>query len=159
MKFRLGFVSNSSSTTYIITFPKDMKEEEIREAKLKLTKPAVKGLFDYFENFYSEEYLQEFLDELTIVSETPKEIVYDILIPPFPTYKNFYKFVEYMKAIYGFDDTYLIRGFSSVFKNYIVGVFSVSNEDENPICQMLYFDDFTGIILHPRLKVSSKYRS
>lgn len=54
MKVRLGFISNSSSSTYIISFPKKLSEREIREAKLVVENPPAETLAKatgYYDSF------------------------------------------------------------------------------------------------------------
>ncbi len=157
MKFRLGFISNSSSCSFIVAFPKGIKEEVICRAELRIENPPTKKLaiatgFPYNDYWYKR--LEEFIKDLKVISQTDTETVYEIDIP-FYIFRTYDDFIERMGYWYR-DDEYVEERFSH-YKNYFkrndLGALDVDNESEDTLDVLIYFLGFKrNIILHPRLR-------
>lgn len=157
MKIRLGFISNSSSSSYIIAFPKGIKRDVICKAKLKIDNPPARKLAEatgYASDEYWCEQLEELVKDLKIESQTDKETVFEINIPfeIIHTYDEFKRVVGYWYDEEGFEERY--GKFKQHFKNYDFGHLGVSNESGDTLLELIYFLGFRWHIkLHPMLQI------
>lgn len=150
----MGFVSNSSSSSFIMAFPKGIERDVICKAKLKLKKPAALNLaratgYDHLD--YWIEYMEEFIKEQKVLKETETDIVYEVHIPfdIFRTYEDFIKEVDYWTDGHG--EEYYGKH-KKLFKNYDFCTLETSNESGDPLNEIIYFIGLNDpIVTHPML--------
>ena len=90
MKLRSGFISNSSSCSFIISFPKNFPKQ-ISQAKLEIANPPIDNLQKLIG--LEKETIEKFLSSLTIDFTDEKITMYNISIP-FYTIIDFNHFIS-----------------------------------------------------------------
>ncbi len=160
MKIRLGFISNSSTSSYLLAFPKGMKDDEIRKAKLRISNPPGEKLAEETGYAHSENFKQAIIDyvkELKIVKQTEYETVFEVYIPIeiLRTSEEFRSVVGYDHSEKEFEDEF---GHYS-FKNRDYGYLEVSNESGNILNELIYFLGFSEMYfeIHPKIEAWSLY--
>lgn len=149
MKFRLGFISNSSSSSYIVTFPKGVEKNIICKANLRLSNPPAVTLTEASRYEDLRELIEGFLKELKIVSKTDEETVYEISIPIkiLATYEDLIEEVGYWV-----DNADKYR---PQFKNHDFGLIKVSNEDDI-LAILIYFLGLRFFDIHPMIQITEE---
>lgn len=149
---RLGFISNSSSSTFIISYPKKLSEKEVCEAKLVLEDPPAETLAQatrYYDSF--KEPVEELLKSLTVYRKDEKRTIYNITIPfdICTTYEQF----SYEMDFYDDEHESHYSNYKSLLKTKSLGVLGVSNESGDTLYELLYFIGFSLIALHPKIEI------
>ncbi len=170
MKFRLGFVSNSSSCTYIVSFPKEISEKEICKAKLKLANPPLDDLLKILNNNlmrpYSKiehvkedngEQLEQFLDNLTIINQDDTHTIFSLEIP-FSIYSEYDQMLrnEAMYMNKEMSEQYFGH-YKKILKKRNLGFLNTSNESGNTVHELLYWIGFKFFSdLHPEIIIEDQ---
>ncbi len=132
MKFRLGFISNSSSTTYIIRFPTRLSEDKVKKAEFILENPPEETLHEILPyKYWNVEECKELLKELTIISKDETETIYETNL--------YYKITE-------------------TYGGYRTAAMTFSNEDEDIISMLVYFCGLDILTLHPSVKIEGSFQ-
>lgn len=156
MKFRLGFVSNSSSSSFVFIFPKNIKDKDICKAKLRTENPPGRMLakatgYEHIERWVKQ--LEEFVKDLKILKQTKDETIFELDIP-FYIFRTYDSFMSKMRYWYENDAEYYGR-YKNSFNKYAFGSLSVSNESEDTLLELIYFLGLVGlwIELHPEIEI------
>ena len=124
MKIRNGFVSNSSSSSFVVLLPEDFDIEEYVKNNIgKMSSYFIGDIIEYFENEFEDD-----MDEDNFAINKTIELV---------------KLFKTKKNLYSYDDHMEINFISQILNEYIIASFDTSSDDG--FCQLMEKSDIDKI--------------